>query len=233
MDLSIILPSYQEEKNLEIILPQLNEELLKDSTKYELLIVDTQEPMDNTREVCIKNNATYINRKNGNNYGDAIRTGINQATGRYILIMDADGSHNTKDVVRLFNKIKDDNLDVVIGSRYCCGGSTKNSILSKCMSQMLNIVYRNVFGLEITDVSNSFRIYSAERIKSLQLECNNFDIIEELLVLLCCSDKTIRIAEIPIEFNKRNNGKSKRKLVRFILSYLFTLDRLRKRVNGI
>ena len=68
MELSIILPSFLEEENLKMILPELNNVLNNKKINYEILVVDTQQPMDGTKTVCEENNAIYINRKNGNLY---------------------------------------------------------------------------------------------------------------------------------------------------------------------
>ena len=226
MELSIILPSFLEEENLKMILPELNNVLNNKKINYEILVVDTQQPMDGTKTVCEENNAIYINRKNGNLYGDAIRTGLSFAKGSNIIIMDADGSHDTKDVLRLFEEIKKTNADIVVGSRYCKGGNTDNGLILVAMSWCLNLTYRVLFGFRIKDVSNSFRIYKAEQLKKITLECDNFDIVEEILIKLKMKYGNIFIKEIPITFKKRNKGESKRDLVKFIFSYLKTIKRL-------
>ena len=91
MRLSVVIPAYRETENLEILLPKIKENLNKKYLEqYEIIIVDALEKIDNTEEICIKNSVKYFHRENGNNYGDAIRTGINKAENDYILVMDAD-----------------------------------------------------------------------------------------------------------------------------------------------
>ena len=182
--------------------------------------------MDDAEEVCSKNSAKYIHRENGNLYGDAIRTGINKSSSKYILIMDADGSHEPKSIIDLYEKIVKDNADVVIGSRYIKGGKTDNNFILKSMSYILNVTYKIIFGLNIKDCSNSFRIYKSDIIKNLKLECDNFDIVEEILIKLTKFYKNIKIEEIPIYFKKRDEGVSKRDLIKFIFSYIKTIKRL-------
>ena len=224
MELSVVLPAYKEAENLVNILPKLQKEL--SIIEHEIVVVDTIEPTDNSERVCFENNVRYIRRENGNNYGDAIRTGILFAEGKYIIIMDADGSHKPEDAKRLYDTIVNNDCDVVIGSRYCSGGYTDNGFILKLMSRCLNIAYKVVFGLKVKDVSDSFRAYKSEQLRHLKLECDNFDIVEEILIRLNYSIKNFIAIEIPISFNKRQFGESKRDLIKFIGSYLKTMRRL-------
>ena len=73
------MPCYLEEENLRLLLPRLVTEITKIGDPYEILVIDTMHAMDNTKEVCEANNVSYIQRTGGNNYGDAIRTGIDHA----------------------------------------------------------------------------------------------------------------------------------------------------------
>ena len=222
--ISIILPSYKESENLKVIIPQLHKVL--EEYEYEILIIDTLMPMDDTSSVCAECNAIYIPREGGNFYGDAIRTGFKKASGDYIVIMDADGSHNPSDIIRFYNEVLKEKSDLIIGSRYCKGGKTDNSLILLMMSKILNYVYRVIFGLKVQDVSDSFRMYKAEHVKSLDLECQNFDIVEEILIKLNIIYKNYKISEVPINFSKRQAGNSKRNLVKFIVSYVLTIIKL-------
>ncbi len=133
MSISVILPSYNEALNLEKLLPYLTLKLIELNCDYEILVIDTIKSMDNSEIVAVENGAIYINRENGNKYGDAIRTGISKAKYSNILIMDADGSHDSKYIKYFYeNKIKS-NYDLVIGSRYIKGGGTDNNYLLQTM----------------------------------------------------------------------------------------------------
>lgn len=226
MELSIVLPAYKEAENLKKILPEIHNQVTKLNLDYEVLIIDTIDKMDDTYIVCKNNSAIYINRENGNLYGDAIRTGIEKSKGRYLVFMDADGSHEPKSICDLYYKLVSVNYDVVIGSRYIKGGKTDNNIILKAMSWILNVTYRFIFDLKVKDCSDSFRIYQTEKIKSISLECDNFDIVEEILIKLYKKYPDLKITEIPIYFKKRDEGVSKRDLVKFIFSYFGTIKRL-------
>ena len=151
--LSVVLPAYQEAENLKCILPRLRHTLETVGEKYEILVIDTMEPLDDAETICISNSSRYINRRGGNLYGDAIRTGFKEALGEYIVVMDADGSHNPEDITRFYDEMKTGRCDLVIGSRYCKGGKTENGFILRLMSRVLNITYKVVFGLKVNDVS--------------------------------------------------------------------------------
>ncbi|MCI1769535.1 MAG: glycosyltransferase [Mageeibacillus sp.] len=225
--LSVVIPAYREAENLKSILPRLVRTLKAACSEWEILIVDTMEPTgDGTEEVCLANGATYVNRKGGNLYGDAIRTGFAAARFERICVMDADGSHNPDDITRMIDTANLQNADLVIGSRYTKGGHTENPSVLIAMSYMLNVTYRILFGIKVKDVSDSFRLYDAAKVKSIGLECDNFDIVEEILILLGSRYPNLRIVEIPITFDKRDKGESKRDLKKFVRSYIKTIRKL-------
>jgi len=223
--LSVVLPSYLEEENLRLLLPRLNSVLTSLGIGYETLVVDTMSPMDGTREVCEQNGALYLNRENGNLYGDAVRTGISRARGEFLLFMDADGSHPPEFIRKMYQQIEGN--DIVIASRYIAGGSTDNTKILILMSLTVNILYSLVLNLKCKDVSNSFKLYHAALFQGLNLYCNNFDIVEEILFKIKKKHKSVKIKEIPFSFKKRMFGHTKRNLFVFIFSFLFTLIKLR------
>ncbi len=224
-DLSVILPAYHEEENLRVLLPRLNTVLKQTGLTYEILVIDTEFPLDNTQTVCKEQETAYWNRSGGNQFGNAIRTGIEKAQGRFSLFMDADGSHTPEFIPRLLAH-KDD-YDVVIASRYVAGGYTENSRALVWMSRLLNWTYGIVLNLKCKDVSNSFKIYRSQDLKALNLRCDNFDIIQEILYKLKCNNLQLRIYEEPFAFKKRMFGDTKRNLALFVVAYVVTMIRLR------
>jgi dolichol-phosphate mannosyltransferase len=222
LELSIVLPAYKEAAALTKLLPALKSHAADLTRAYEILVVDAQQPVDDTPAVCRAHGVRHVQRRYGNLYGDAVRTGIEEAGGRFILFMDADGSHNPAHLRLLWDHRQ--SYDVVIGSRYVAGGHTENPAILIFMSWVVNVIFRLVFQLHCKDVSNSFRLYRAELLKPLHLRCHHFDIVEELLILL----SGYRIGEVPVTFERRKAGQSKRKLLLFAIGYVWTLLRLLK-----
>jgi dolichol-phosphate mannosyltransferase len=226
VELTIILPAYNEAATLRELLPTIKAAAAALTPSFEILILDTQTAMDDTQEVCELNGVHHIRRSGGNQYGDAIRTGIAQARGKYLLCMDADGSHSASYFAPMW--AQRNNFDIVIGSRYVAGGHTENPLILIWMSYALNLTFRIVFNLRAKDVTNSFRLYRTSILKPMRLDSNDFDILEEILIKAVTHRPPARVGEVPVIFGRRKAGETKRKLVQFALGYFNTLRKLRR-----
>jgi dolichol-phosphate mannosyltransferase len=223
--LSIVLPSYNEGQNLRNLLPRIDSAIKSIDIKYEVIVVDSIGNVDGTQNICEKYDCKYVVRNGGNSYGDAVRTGIEIAEGDLVLFMDADGSHSPEFIPELLRYASE--FDIVIASRYVNKGHTENNFILTLMSRVLNITYSLVLGLPCKDVSNSYKLYHKHQLNLITLECNNFDIVEEILFKLFHNKKPYKIKEVPYTFKKRMFGKTKRNLFIFILTYLYTITKLR------
>lgn len=221
----IVLLSYKEEENLRKLIPEIKLNIEKTGLPYSIIIVDTEKPLDNTREVCKEFGAKYFNQRE-KGFGGAFRTAIEEADRQYFFIMDSDGSHNPKYISSMVNLFIKGNCDVVIGSRYVKGGKTFDSKSSVIMSKILNTVFRIFLGIKAHDISTDFRMYDTAQLKKVKLENTNYDVLQEVLFKLKQNNKKLVIGEVPITFEKRLYGESKRQLIPFIISYIKSLFRL-------
>ena len=225
VDLSITIAAYREAENLAAMLPTIKAAAAALTPRHEILIVDSEEPMDATAAICAANGVRHVYRSGGNSYGDAVRTLIAQSRGEFILNMDADGSHSPAYLSSIW--AQRDCYDITIGSRYAPGGHTDNPLILIWMSYIVNLTFRVAFSINAKDVTNSFRLYRKHIVASMHLESNDFDILEEILIKASLQNPPARIGEVPVTFERRKAGESKRKLVQFAFGYLKTLKRLR------
>ena len=225
VDLSVVIPAYNEAENLRELLPRMNAALKREGIAIEILVVDRITKTDDTPEICASNGAVYINRQNSDLFGDAVRTGIKFCKGRYAVFMDADGSHPPEFITELY-KYRNE-ADIVVASRYVDGGGTDNPKVLILMSRFLNLIYSVVLNIPCKDISNSFKLYRRELFEDLKLYCNNFDIVEEILFKIVKNNPGAKIKELPFNFEKRKFGVTKRNLFTFIVSFAVTLFKLR------
>lgn len=224
MGITVALLAYKEAENLKILLPKIKNQLENIGEEYEIIIIDTKKPMDNTKEVCKDNGALYYNQEEPY-FGGAFRTAIKHAKMDKFLILDSDGSHNPVYIEKIYHKFMT-GADVVIGSRYVNGGETDDEKSSIVMSKILNTTFRICLGIKAKDISTDYRMYHTKQLKQVSLQCNNYDVLQEVLLKLKINKPSLVIKEVPISFSKRLYGESKRNLGKFIISYIGTLFRL-------
>ena len=231
--ISTVLLAYTEEENLRVLMPRIKDALNSTGEEYEIIVIDTKEPLDNTKGLCEEEGALYFNQEEPG-FGGAYRKGISVIRGDKMLVLDSDGSHDPKYIPAMYSRFVE-GYDVVIGSRYTKGGSTSDAKSSQVMSAILNFIFRLFLGIKAKDMSTNFRIYDTSTFKDIKLRCVNYDVLEEILLemKLKKGKQGFRIAEVPIAFNKRIYGESKRRLIPFIMSYIGTLARLTaRRIKG-
>ncbi len=221
--ISVVLLAYKEEKNLRILLPLIIKEVNACEEKYEIIVVDGMVAQDRTPEVCKLFGVKYVNQHEPG-FGGAFKTGIREAQYNKFLILDSDGSHSPKYIPTIYHVFVKKQCDIVIGSRYVKGGKTNDIITSRVMSYILNIVFQIVLGIHVHDLSTDYRMYRTDQLKKVELKCENYDILEEVLlkIKLCKPNRKLHIREVPITFEKRVYGESKRRLGKFIISYIKT-----------
>jgi dolichol-phosphate mannosyltransferase len=227
--LSVLIPAYQEIVNLRWLLPRVIANIPK-QVSAEVVVVVERDCDETTKSEIESYGAIVLVRKPTDSFGDAMRTGMRFCVERapWLVVLDADGSHDPASIPILLSVAEEDGADIAIASRYVSGGGSDNSFLLYWMSRFLNLGYSLVLGLKIKDVSTNFKLYRSSALLVEELQCENFDIVEEILARAARANKGLKVVEVPDYFSERKAGESKRKLGPFIASYLLTLFRLRR-----
>ena len=207
---SVVIPTKNESGNIQKLLVEL-------PSGYKKIVVD--DSSDNTAQLAQALGATVIKGK-GKGLGQAILDGIEEAKSDIIVVMDADLSHQPNAVRSMVRLIREEGYDLAIGSRYTEGGETEGWELTR------RIVSRAacLLALPITkvkDATSGFFAFRKSLIKDVKLEAKSWKIMLE--ILLKC--RPTRVAEYPITFIVRKEGKSKfnRKQVIAYLKHLIAL----------
>lgn len=201
---------------ISVVIPAKNEgvgikSVVRGVSKYadEVIVIDghsTDGTGDNAKKAGAK---VFLDNQKGK--GDGIRTGVRRATGDIIVFIDADGSHDARDIPRLIKPILSDNYDFVIGSRIKGGSdefyATPDSFIRQIGSDIVALVINMRFKTELTDVENGFRAIKRKTALSLHLDADDFDIEQEMIMKAAKSG--CRITEVATHEYSRKWGKSK------------------------
>ncbi len=226
-ELSVIIPTLNEERNIALLLQRINGTLKHAGLTYEIIVVDGHS-VDHTIAVA-KNNGARVLLQKQRGFGNALRDGFEVALGKYILTLDADFSHNPETIPE-FVKASND-ADIILGSRYVNDGEFIITLWRRLLSKFTNVVFSKVLHVPLGDLSGNFRLYRAEVIKNMQLDSVNYDVLQEIVVNAWSMGFSCK--EIPIKYEYRREGESKLKVRKFVATYARTLFRLWKLRNSI
>ncbi len=209
MDLSIVLPVVNEYQNLTVLIPRMRAVMERERLSFEFIVVHGNST-DGTPSAASELGARVV-RERRPGYAGALETGFSEASGKYVLTMDADLSHEPDFVAKLWRARTQ--ADIVIASRYTRGGIAYTSFLRKFLSRVLNLGMRRVLSMPVQDLSSGFRLYRREVLADLELEGRNFEVLEEILVKAYAHGCSI--AEVPFTYFPRESGRSHARLIRF------------------
>ncbi len=223
MDVSVILPTYNEAENLPILIPQIVEALNPLSLQIEVIVVDDRSP-DNTavvaRELAKRYPVRVIERLYERGLASAVIRGFQASRAKVCVVMDADGSHPISRLPDMILPILENRADISVGSRNIPeGGSFQWPWYRKLISKTAALM---TLGLtKMTDPTSGFMGVKRELLSQAYLNPIGWKIVLEVVVKC----KNARLIEIPIMFHDRQFGKSKMSFKQQVL-YVMHLLRL-------
>jgi dolichol-phosphate mannosyltransferase len=213
LELSIVIPTFNEKKNIDILIPSLEDTLKKHKINAEIIIVDDNSP-DKTGEAAEKLNTEYKNivvvvRTKERGIASAWFHGYNIARGGYIATMDADLCHRPEDLMKMYEQLP--KYDIVIGSRYMENGSgmKDKGMLHILASKVAQHVIKFFIGIKETDMTHSFRVFKRGVFHSIKNDLNSSGNVFLVMFLYLAVKKGYTIKEIPIKYGKREYGETK------------------------
>jgi len=213
-DVGVILPTYCEAANI----GQLIQEIEDLKQKISILVIDDSSS-DGTANIVRSlqkkyNNILLLSRPKKYGLGTAITDGFKiflslKNPPEYIVTMDADYSHNPKDVPRVVSTAKE-GKGLAIGSRYCKGGRIINwSLFRLVTSRVANLIASVLVKAKIHDYTSGLRCYSTKLVRAIvaDLHSQTYEIQIETVRQACRRKFDVR--EVPMTFVNRKKGKSK------------------------
>lgn len=215
----IVIPTFNEADNIGSLVPAI----FKLGLDIKVVIVDDNSP-DGTGRVAagqaLKYNLEVIHRTKKLGLGSAYLAGFAKALAggaEFIMEMDADWSHNPKDIPRLLYAVKA-GADLAIGSRRVPGGKIIGwGPIRKFMSSRASDFSRTVLSLTTRDVTAGFRCYRGELLKKIlfnKIDSSGYSFQEELIYWAERLDANVQ--EVPVVFNDRELGKSKLSIIEIV-----------------
>ncbi len=206
INLSVIIPVYNEKNTLPIILERVQK------TKPEEIIIVDDCSTDGTSEF-LKNykakNVKILSHQTNLGKGAAVRTGLGMATKDIILIQDADLEYNPEEYQRLIAPILSGQADVVYGSRFI--GSEPHRVLFfwHYLGNKLITFLTDIFAnLNLTDIETGYKAFRKEAISSIRIEENDFGIEPEITIKLAM--RGWRFYEVGISYYGRSYAEGKK-----------------------
>lgn len=193
-DVWIVIPAFNEGKVIAKSLSQLQK------TPFNVVIVDDGSE-DDTVEKALQFPVIVLRHINNLGQGAALQTGITYALSQpgtaYIVTFDSDGQHDYSDIPKLLEPLKNNQVDVALGSRFMSGGQATNIDLAKLITLRIALIFTKwTTGLNLTDTHNGMRAFTASTAARLSISQNRMAHATEILHWIARSK--LRYCEVPV-----------------------------------
>jgi dolichyl-phosphate beta-glucosyltransferase len=213
--LSVVIPAYNEEKRIEATLNSIDSYLEKQGYDYEILVVDNGS-RDKTVEVVKRLAQTTVQNARvleqppivpGNNKGNAVKKGILEAIGEYVVFMDADNATPISEIEKFWPHLES-GIEVVIGSRYQDPSSVKirQPLYKVILSRMSNMLIQIVLIPHIKDTQCGFKAFKTNAGKEIFKRITIYGWAFDMELLAIALKLSYRIKEVPVSWEEHGGS---------------------------
>ena len=208
INLSIIIPIYNEEKTLLEVLNRIN--LLKEFCNLEIIVVNDGST-DKSNNIIKKNNKLYdklIDLKKNCGKGKAVIEGIKNCSQEYILIQDADLEYDPKDILEFLEENKKNNYDLIMGSRFIGNKRTVLHFWHMVGNKFITFLFNFLNNTTFSDIYCCYCMFKKNLINIDNLKCKGWGQQAEILTYVV--SKNSKIFEIGINYHGRTYTEGKK-----------------------
>jgi dolichol-phosphate mannosyltransferase len=228
MKLSVVIPAYNESKNLPETLDAFYHKLSEENIEHELLVVN-----DNSKDetvvvleelMLLMPTLRYVtNYPPYNGFGYAVRKGLENFSGDCVAIVMADLSDSPDDLVSFYRKMQQGNYDCVFGSRFMKGGQIYSyPRVKKVINRVANTLVKVTFGFRYNDCTNAFKLYKRETVEGLKpFLAPHFNLTLELPLKAIVRGYSYTV--LPNSWKNRKHGVSNLKIKEMGSRYFFIM----------
>lgn len=207
MNLSLVIPFYNEQENIKGVVNGLVNSFEQASIDYELILVNNGS-MDTSPQILEdlakekQNRIRVVHVRVNQGYGWGIINGVKNASGEFVGFMSGDGQTDTQSVLTVFNCVRNENYDLVKVNRVV----RHDGIIRKFLSILYNCLSWVLFNVKTRDVNGSPKIWKGELLNVINPISRDWFIDAEIMIK--AKYLNLKVGEVPIEFLRREKGRS-------------------------
>ena len=217
--LSVIVPVYNEERTVGVILDRLAG--VQMTVPVEVIAVDdgsTDGTAGLLRSAASRGRIRLLCHETNRGKGAAVRTGLSAARGSVIIIQDADLEYDPRDIPALLAPLFSDSADIVVGNRYHTSGGPTGNVWRFLGNRAGSILVSLLIGRHVHDVLAGYKAFTIDAVRRLDLTSNRFGIEPEIVIK--AARQGLRLYEIPVRYEGRNHAEGKKLRMRDGIAFL-------------
>lgn len=219
-DLLVIVPAYNEEMNITNVINELREDI----KEADILVINDCST-DNTPKILEEMKVNYITTPFNLRYAGGVQTGFKYALAKgykYVAQFDGDGQHVASELNKMFQKMKEEDVDIMLGSRFKEQTEYKHPFFRRVGTALFQKIIKIACSKEITDPTSGLQILS-KRVYTRYAKINNYPEYPDANLIIEMLMQGYKIEEVPVKMKERIYGESMHSGIWSPISYMITM----------